>query len=164
MGYNWQKRMIILRGLPGSGKSTLASDMFHNDFFDPKAQVDYLVEGDDYRTIEGEYRYDPDQNFLAQAWCCSEAFRRLQSQDIIFVANVFAKREHIFPYLEWARKLEVRVLLIETSTPWARNAQELVEKNVHEVPLESIEHMMEAWEKISQDEVEILVGHPWEAL
>ena len=162
MPYDWKKRLILVRGLPGSGKSTLASTMFHNDYFDPAAQVDYLVEADDYRMVRGEYFYDADQNFLAQAWCCSEAFRRLQHQDIVFVANVFAKREHLFPYLEWARNLQVRVRLFETETEWAKNLEALTEKNVHDVPLESIERMNESWELLTQREVEILVGHPWE--
>lgn len=162
MPHNWQKRMILIRGLPGSGKSTLAGTLFHDRYFDRQAHTGYLVEADHYRIIDGKYIYDADQNFLAQSWCCSEAFRRLQRQDIVFVANVFAKREHIFPYLEFARKLEVRVLLVETSTDWSRDVSALAAKNIHDVPLESIESMMATWETLSQQEVEILVGHPWE--
>lgn len=162
MSYNWEKRMVLIRGLPGSGKSTLSYEMFFNDFFDPSSQCDYLVEADDYRTFSGNYVYDPDQNFLAQSWCCSEAFRRLQNQDIIFVANVFAKREHIFPYLEWARKLHIRVKIVETSTPWAKDIEKLSEKNIHDVPIESIENMQNSWEDICQEEVDIIVGKTWE--
>lgn len=162
MSYNWSKRMILIRGLPGSGKSTLASDMFHNEYYDAHCQVYYLVEADDYRMVEGSYTYDPDQNFLAQSWCFSEAFRRLQSQDIVFVANVFAKLEHIYPYLEWARKLKVKVFLIETSTPWAKDKEELSLVNTHNVPLESIERMMDAWEEVTQRTVEAIVGKAWE--
>lgn len=163
MPYNWSKRMVIVRGLPGSGKSTLATDMFHNHYFDRYSHVDFLVEADNYRMVGGEYIYDEDQNFLAHSWCCSEAFRRLQRQDIIFVANVFSKKEYILPYLEIANKLQIRVLLVEASTPWSKDTEELSKKNTHSVPIEIIKSMMDDWEELSQSEVESIVGHPWES-
>ena len=162
MPYEWNKRLVLIRGLPGSGKSTLASVIFRNQLFDARSAVDYLVEADDYRMVGGEYVYDPAQDALAHAWCLSETFRRLQSQDVVIVANVFSRREHLFPYLEAARRLQVRVQLLETSTDWAQDAEKLTDMNVHDVPIESIERMKESLEEISQREIEILVGHPWE--
>lgn len=163
MSYNWYKKMVLIRGLPGSGKSTLASNMFYDEFFDDiEAYTSYLVESDNYRIINGSYTYDMKQDSLAHSWCLSETFRRLQSQNVIFVANTFVKREYIFPYLEWARKLEVKVLLTEPLNYWSKDVEELAKKNVHDVPLEIIERMHNSWENFSQTEVEIFVGNSWE--
>lgn len=164
--HDWHKSLILIRGLPGSGKSTLASEMFHDrsetGFFDPRAEVDYLVEADDYHMVEGEYQHEEAYESLSHAWCLSEAFRRLRRQDVVYVANVFSKREYIFPYLEYARKLQVQVLLVETETDWAWSLEKLYEKNVHDVPLEVIERMRDYWEEMSQEEVEVLVGRRFE--
>ena len=52
------------------------------------------------------------------------------------------------PYVELAQKFRYKVMVVEPATPWwlSRDISQLVEKNSHGVPRESIEGMLERWE------------------
>jgi len=149
-----QKELIIIRGLPGSGKSTLAHNMLGTD------KTDQLVEADQYRMFDGKYVYDERLNSSAHSWCLAETFRKLQYFECVIVANVFHKREHIFPYLELAKKMGMKVTLTVVEDPSKKSLEEslsLSERNTHEVPSDSIERMYEDWEDITQEEIDILI-------
>lgn len=169
MPYNWQKQLILIRGLPGSGKTTLASKIIESmsELVSDKDSIspgEFLVEADHYRMVNGEYRHDDAQNSLAHDWCLSEAFRRLQreQQPFVVVANVFTLRSYVFLYVETARKLEVKVSILESDQAHLEPS-ELANRTIgngHHVPEEVIERMLLQWEPISQEEVNILTGQP----
>lgn len=148
--YNWNKTLVLVRGLPGSGKTTYANN--------EKDNYSTLVEADDYRTYAGGYHYHESQNQLAHSWCFAETFRRMQFFGTVFVANVFQKREFIFPYIEQARKLEVKVFIESPTTAWAKDVDVLTRKNTHGVPEEVIQKMIDGWEEFTQKEVDILLN------
>lgn len=157
-----QKELIIIRGLPGSGKSTLANEILHaKGIFEKYEGIPKtLVEADDFRSFHGQYVYDEKLNSVAHSWCLSESIRRLQYFEIVVVANVFHKREHIFPYLELAKTMGAKVTLITLEDPSRKSLEHSVtlgERNTHEVPSDSIERMHEGWEDITQEEIDILI-------
>lgn len=161
---DWSKKLILIRGLPGSGKSTLAHEISSKTepTGNPEGyKIERVVENDQFFTdffYGRDYRWEQRLSTLAAQWCLGEAFRRLRNIDTVIVANTFVKREFIFPYLEWARKLKIQVSLI--SLPCELSPAELTMRNVHGVPIESIERMASEWEPMTQKEVELFIGLP----
>ena len=176
--FNWTKKIHLVRGIAGEGKSSLALDLVNGN-------MDQVVENDDYWLFPTddsplgykestkkswnwpiwfpqysrklEYRYEPKMTHLAGYWCGAEAFRRLRVYNTVAVANTFVKREHIFPYIEEARKLQILVEIHRPSTPWTGNIEECFKRNVHSVPKETIERMASQWEEITQEEINVLL-------
>ena len=177
--FDWKKTLHIVRGLPGEGKSTLALQLVGGKKF-PHQPIKHpqVVENDDYwmlpyddveyadpqsgpsPCISYKYQYESKMTHLAGWYCFAEAFRRLRIYDVVAVANTFVQRKHIFGYIEEARKLQVRVKLHRPTTPWIGDVEESFKRNVHAVPMGSIQQMQFLWEELTQAEVDILLGNP----
>jgi hypothetical protein len=178
--FNWTKTLFLVRGLPGEGKSTLARQLVGDKtplICREKAHPQ-VVENDDYWMMPHDdieydapgapptkitsYRYDyvPKMTHLAGWYCYAEAFRRLRLYDEVAVANTFVLRKYIFPYIEEARNLQVRVKIHRPSTPWVGSVDESFKRNIHAVPLDVITKMRGAWEELTQAEVDVLLGLP----
>lgn len=156
--FDWQKELILVRGLPGSGKSTLGS-LLGGQRPGSKERPPTLVESDMYFMLDGRYVWAKPMLSMAHHWCRAEAFRRLRFLDRVVVANVFAKRDQILPYIEQARTLKCRVWLLEPEGI-RLPVEALAARNTHGVPLERIQEMKNSWEKMSQQEVCILLDLP----
>lgn len=176
--FNWNKELLIVRGLPGSGKSTLALKLVDGDrrrvvenddyWYMP---TDYTLNKMGYAVHQGpymhnthidtfEYRYSRSLTHFAAQWCGAEAFRRLRLWDKVAVANVFARREHVMGYLEEARKLQVRVSIHSPQTAWQEDVEQCHAKNIHGVPADVLQKFKEQWEEMTQDEVNVWIGLP----
>ena len=177
--FNLKKEIILVRGIPGSGKSSLALSLVNGDkrrlvenddfWYVPKSDAHFPGSYSEFidmgphlhKVLQGfEYQYHMEMTHIAGSWCGAEAFRRLFIFDKVAVANTFVKRIHIIPYIEEARKLQIKVILLEAKTDWAKDVDECFEKNVHRVPLEVIERMAKDWEEMTQLEVDILLNLP----
>ena len=156
--FDWKKELILVRGLPGSGKSTLGAYLGGQK---PGSieKPPTLVESDMYFMLNGQYAWTRAMLSLAHSWCRAESFRRLRFLDRVVVANVFAKRDQILPYIEQARQLKCQVWLIEPEGN-RLSVEELAARNTHGVPLQRIQEMKASWEKMSQEEVRILLDLP----
>lgn len=163
LSYGWKKEMVLIRGLPGSGKSTLGEKIVGKSYvkgvthYEPRQ----VVEADEFFMVNAKYQWTGALCELAHQWCLAECFRRFLWHDRIAVANTFIKRWQLLPYIEQARKFQVRVWLLEPEGNRLPQV-ELARRNVHGVPVERIEQMMLEWEEMTQEEVEILLGLPSE--
>ena len=75
--------LYLLRGLPGSGKSTLAKTLLEAGI------VSLCVEEDDFwRTAEGVYQFNPEEQRKAANLCYLKAKEHLAVGRSVVVANV----------------------------------------------------------------------------
>ena len=136
---NFPKRknqiLYCVRGLPGAGKTTLAD----------KLTPGRVIEADQYFMLDtGVYKYD--KNYIADAhqWCQLRTAAELQNGLDVSVANTFVKRWTLEPYYKIAKNMNV--LLVEITVKPDVTCEELAVRNIHNVPLETIEKMASEWE------------------
>ena len=128
--------VYIMRGVPGSGKSTLARKLVNG--------TGVIHSTDDFFYEGGVYRFNPDEldknhrrNF--QAFCRSLA----EGVPVVICDNTNAKRWHFKPYVEAAKRAGYTVAFVVLPHPEAEVA---AQRNIHNVPLLSIQRMIREWE------------------
>jgi predicted kinase len=135
------KKLIIIRGPSGSGKTTIAASIGrHQDYSVSWHEADDFFVGED-----GEYHFNP--QYLGQAHkSCQDSVRveMCYERSIIVVSNTSMKRWEMNPYLQLAREFDYDIEVIRTPGPW--NAQESFERNLHGVPLTTIEKQIAKYE------------------
>jgi predicted kinase len=145
-------QVIIMRGASGSGKSTYVAKNF------PSAKVvsaDKFFEVTtiwEYGRTSVDYRFDPTKLGEAHAWCLNQFIEALyRKEPLIVVDNSNIRIWEFANYVLLARKYgaQVRVLTIE---PTQFSALELVERNVHKVPIELISKMIATFEPFDGQE------------
>jgi len=160
------KQLILIRGLPGSGKSTLASKIitaeYHlglrcfkvesDDFYisDTKTQYSRLLP----YTKNGKpqyYNWNPDVRNHAHSWCMNKVIQAffIHDYDVVVVSNTFIRNWEMLPYKELVCKYGLVMNVLEPDTPWAKDPQKCFEKNIHQVPLETIKNMLQKWEELN---------------
>lgn len=132
-------KLTLIRGLPGSGKSTLA-----------KKQAAIHLEADMFFVKKGVYCYDPALITLAHRWCERRTEKLLQRGKPVVVSNTFTQWWQIEPYIEIAKRQNVRVKLIEAHGNY---------QNVHDVPEEVVAKM-----KIGYEDNEAIIANILEIL
>jgi tRNA uridine 5-carbamoylmethylation protein Kti12 len=140
-----QHAVRLFRGLPGAGKTTAAREWL------ARMGGGVLLEADQFFTIEGEYRFDPTRVAEAHTWTQQNLIRALdRGARHIAVANTFTQSWELDPYLGIIRAYGQRaghtigwkVITVRSHLPLA----ELAARNVHGVPLETIQRMADRWE------------------
>ena len=144
--------VLLIRGLPGSGKSWLASCISMG-----KVQTTCL-EADNYFYDESlGYQFDPAKLTEAHLWCFQRFLRFLTllsnplrvgekfDNDMIIVSNTFSCRWEMEKYLEAAKKRDIQVKVIDLFDNGMTD-EELVKRNIHDVPIETIQAMRSRWE------------------
>ena len=127
-----RKRVTIMIGCPGSGKSTWIKN---------NESPDAVVVSADHWFIQanGEYVFDPNQLGAAHADCMRRFREALANPDVeaIVVDNTNTSRKAVKPYLDAATAAGAitigMILQVDPAVAAARN--------VHGVPLETIERM-----------------------
>ena len=128
--------LILLRGLPGAGKSSLASS-----FADA-----HVVSADSFFTSPaGEYNFNPSLLPQAHSWCQEQARSLLALGANVVVANTFSQRWEMEPYFKIAAGLGVRVTVADLFDA-GLDDEELAERGLHGVSLETIAAMRSRWE------------------
>jgi predicted kinase len=128
--------IYIVRGLPGSGKTTLAQRLEPGAFF---AADDYFTGPD------GSYDFVAAKVPAAHAWVQAEVEVACRRGRNVAVHNTFTQRWEMEPYLRLAAKYGHRVVVVDCFDAGMTN-EDLAEKNVHGVPVESIRAMRERYE------------------
>ncbi|KAI9031217.1 hypothetical protein DFJ74DRAFT_426356 [Hyaloraphidium curvatum] len=142
------KRMFIMRGAPGSGKSFLAKQILGLRTAGATSRG-VILSTDDYFDQDGRYVFDRTLLGAAHEWnrqrCESECERELGT---VIVDNTNVCRWEARPYVELALRYGYEVQVLEPSTPWwiARSVPDLIARNTHGVPEESIRGMLDRWE------------------
>jgi NEDD4-binding protein 2 len=128
-----------MRGLPGSGKSTLAKELGKNGV---------VFSTDDFFMDQGEYKFNP--NLLGKYHQLNyektvEAMQKGLSP--IVVDNTNTQPFEMKNYVHAAEKYGYSIEFKEPQTEWAWNANELAKRNTHNVPVETIQKMVDRYDR-----------------
>lgn len=126
----------IMRGIPGSGKSTLAREL---------AGDTGVVHSSDDFFMQGErYCFDGRRLGAAHLWNFSRFKQSLASGiPLVVCDSTNVRHEHYLPYVHAAEAAGYQVVIIALAHPDPHVA---TERNIHGVPLETIQSMMARWE------------------
>lgn len=136
------KQLIIVRGLPGSGKSTLAKKLVGNGV---------IHSTDNYFVKDGIYTFDYNKLSEYHDMNLEAAINSMVigvSPIVIDNTNIFA--EHALYYIIEARYYRYDIIVAETQTSWRFDIEELLKRNVHNIPRESLERMIEFYEPLEK--------------
>lgn len=130
--------MIIMRGLPGSGKSYIAEQK-------KKKYNGVICSADHYFIWNGQYLFDKKKLHNAHMQCRTNCGSALRKKQVVIVDNTNTTYEEILPYLKLAKQFDVAVKIIEPSTDWAFDVDELFKRNTHNVPWDTIKAMKDRY-------------------
>ncbi len=135
----WNKKLVIMRGLPGSGKSDAAKRFVGNGI---------IHSTDDFFIVDGVYVFDERNvsrfhrfNFLSSVG----SMQRGLSPIIVDNTNIVAS--DCMDYVEVGKAYDYEIIVVEPSAEWAFDIEELVKRNTHGVPRETLVEMLEKYEK-----------------
>uniref|UniRef100_A0A1A9WE34 Smr domain-containing protein n=1 Tax=Glossina brevipalpis TaxID=37001 RepID=A0A1A9WE34_9MUSC len=143
--------MVIMRGAPGSGKTYLAHLMMQK--YMPQVPEEdirhFILSSDDYfYDAAGRYKYSTDRLAEAHDYNQKRVFEKAETGwSPIIVDNTNMKLWEMLPYVQAAVKHGYLVELLEPKTTWHKSARKLAMLNRHGVPRETIERMLDKYEK-----------------
>jgi predicted kinase len=132
------KKLIFLRGLPGSGKSDIAKKLVGNGI---------IHSTDSYLIKNGIYEFDQENIAKYHYYNLMRSIRSMKkgiSPIIIDNTNIMAL--HCINYAEQGKMYGYEIIVIEPDTPWAFDVEELVKRNSHDVPRDTIIDMLQKYE------------------
>jgi hypothetical protein len=133
-------RLMIIRGPSGSGKSTIAAARLGTRCAFGQRGVTWF-EADMYFERNGHYNFDASLLGQAHNWCQEQVRKALQAgHDEVIVSNTCTTSAELQDYLNIAAETGVEVEIVRTPGPW--HAETLRERNLHNVPIRSIERMI----------------------
>ncbi|KAH8404476.1 hypothetical protein KR222_006101, partial [Zaprionus bogoriensis] len=149
------KILIIMRGAPGSGKSTLANALLQQAGLLQQYNVrDFVYSSDDYFVTRRGYEFNPNQVPEAHEWNRSRVRSKAAAGwSPIIVDNTNMMVWEMQPYVQIAVQHGYQLELLEPQTSWSKSAAKLTQRNVHQVPKESIQRMLDRYEKTSVAEL-----------
>lgn len=129
-----------MRGAPGSGKTLLAMKLVGNGV---------IHSTDDFLIKDGKYVFDKDnicryhrRNLVNSI----NSMTRGISPIIIDNTNIIA--EYCTEYVKYGKIFGYDIEVVEVDTPWAFDIEELMKRNTHDLPRETIEDMLRRYEKL----------------
>jgi len=134
--------LILVRGLPGAGKTTLAIKLAAAY---PGAAC---LSADNYFTdaLTGEYRFDSAQLEQAHEECQDLARLHMRNANtLVVVHNTFSKRWEMERYFRLAEECDYQVHVVDLFNA-GLSIDQLVARNVHNVPYDAVRKMWERWE------------------
>jgi NEDD4-binding protein 2 len=103
---------------------------------------------DDFFVRDGEYKFNPAA--LGHAHCWNQV-RAIQSMiagtELVIIDNTNTQAWEAKVYVQAAINLGYKVEIVEPSTTWAFNPDQLALKTTHNVPIDSVRNMLARWEK-----------------
>ena len=132
------KQLIIIRGLPGSGKSTLAKQLIENGII--HSTDNYFIKDCIYLFDYEKLSEHHDQNLEAAIKSMEEGI----SPIVIDNTNIHALLA--LPYVIEGKYYGYDIIVAETQTPWRFNIEELLKRNIHNIPRKSLEQMIMIYE------------------
>ena len=136
-------KLILVRGIPGSGKSTVAKRIKESNPDISHYEADtYFVDD------KGCYNFNPSLIKLAHNWCQNETKKDIESGKSVIVSNTFSQIWEMQNYFDLGLKYNCDIQVYEMShEPVLQGKQ----KNIHEVPDNTILKMIKRWEPLSDD-------------
>lgn len=139
------KKLIIMRGCPGSGKSYVAN-LLRNGYIQLGFSCS-IYSTDNFFIKDGVYKFDPTKIGVYHRRNTRRVFDAMQDQvDVIIVDNTNTVWKEVKKYCALALAHDYEVVFMEPETPWKSDINELVTRNTHGVPRESIQKMLDRYE------------------
>ena len=130
-----KKTVMILRGMPGSGKSEVAKQL-------KEAAGATVVSLDDFRIVDGEYKFIPAREREVVA-AYKDAFQAaLDREDGFIVVDNCNSREWEFVQ-EWS-KAEDRGYMVHIIEVQAE-IEECLERQSHPIPVDKMQEIFSRW-------------------
>lgn len=141
------KLLILMRGVTGCGKSTKARALVEE--YKTLYGADAVIfSTDDFYVRDGEYKWNPAAIGHAHCWNQLRAIQAMiDNWEVVIIDNTNTQAWEARPYVQAAVKLGYDVEIVEPSTPWAFDADELAKKTTHGVPLETVRAMIARYER-----------------
>lgn len=142
--WNGGKQFIIMRGLPGSGKSTKAKKL--------AGRFGQVFSADDcFMDREGNYNFNRNKLGYAHKWNQKRALISFDAKiPIIIIDNTnttLREMRAYLPHIEQAKLRGYQVRIEEPDTHWRFDVGELHKRGTHNVPLTSIQTMLNRYVK-----------------
>ena len=132
------KKLILLRGLPGSGKSDIAKKLIGNGI---------IHSTDRYLIKNGKYEFDRDNIAKYHYYNLISSIRSMKKGiSPIIIDNTNITAYSCINYVEQGKMYGYEIIIIEPDTSWAFDVEELVKRNSHNVPRETIIDMLQKYE------------------
>ncbi|XP_013173408.1 PREDICTED: uncharacterized protein LOC106122094 isoform X1 [Papilio xuthus] len=141
---NGSRILIIMRGVPGSGKTYLARKILEATIGGPKCDFSmHIFSADDYFFIKGFYQYDRMKLQDAHIWNHTKA-RSAMKRGVspVIIDNTNIEVWEMEPYLRDGVNNGYLIEIVQPNTSWAKKANTLSRKNIHNVPLATIKRML----------------------
>eukprot|EP01125_Pyxidicula_operculata_P006706 TRINITY_DN2304_c0_g1_i1.p1 TRINITY_DN2304_c0_g1~~TRINITY_DN2304_c0_g1_i1.p1 ORF type:complete len:1245 (+),score=308.37 TRINITY_DN2304_c0_g1_i1:1-3735(+) len=135
------KRLIIVRGLSGSGKSTLAGEL--------KGETGVVLSTDDFFIDPQTGKYNYNTRGLNKAHIWNQERARIEMEkgtSPVIIDNMNLQAWEPQPYVLIGRDNGYDVEIVEPSTPWKIDTQELAKRSKHGVTPEALEKLKEKME------------------
>lgn len=134
------KKLIFLRGLPGSGKSDIAKKLVEKGI---------IHSTDHYLIKNGKYEFDRDNIAKYHYYNLVNSIRSMKKGiSPIIIDNTNIAASSCINYVEQGKMYGYEIVIIEPDTPWAFDVEELVIRNSHNVPRDTIIDMLQKYEPL----------------
>ncbi|XP_052755285.1 uncharacterized protein LOC113509926 isoform X1 [Galleria mellonella] len=144
---------IILRGAPGSGKTILARKIIEcvtgsvSDNFNI-----HVFSTDNFFNVRGRYQFNKHYLSEAHIWNQNRAkAASVSGLSPIIIDNTNIEEWEMEPYLRMGVENGYIIEVMEPNTPWSKKPQELARKNIHNVPIRTIQRMLENFRPCTVD-------------
>lgn len=140
--------LILMRGAPGSGKSYLAKQIVEITIGSTFADyMTHICSTDDFFMARGIYQFEKYRLPEAHDWNQNRVKLMLrQGLSPVIVDNTNIEVWEMEPYLREGVRNGYIIEVIEPNTPWARKANQLIKRNVHNVPYATIKRILENYQ------------------
>jgi len=142
-------KLIIVRGPSGSGKTTLAMHLGAEYGEVTAGDIMPVFEADTYFEGQNGYKFDASQLGSAHRWCQLNAERSMFHGEDLIVSNTSMTNWELNPYLQLAEKYGYTVEIWRTPGPW--DADVLFERNVHGVPLVTLQKQVRKYQPLDNE-------------
>ncbi len=134
-----------MRGASGSGKSFIANQLMNKAADIGRSRY---LSADLWFLDDDGYHFMAGQLGLAHRWCQEQCEISMNaSTETVVVDNTSTMFKEMRPYIFLAQKHGYEVEFVEPTTPWAFDPQGCFERNIHGVPLETIQKQIARYQK-----------------
>lgn len=139
------RTLILMRGVPGSGKSYLARQLVDMMIgASPNSYETHILTTDDYFMVRGQYQYNKYQLSNAHSWNQNRARNAFtMGLSPVIIDNTNIELWEMAPYMKEGVNNGYIIQVVEPTTQWAKNANILAKRNLHNVPLVNIKRMLD---------------------
>ncbi len=150
-----KNKFLIMRGPSGSGKSTLAKEL--HDKHVAEGYHTFWLSTDSLFMIDGVYKFDKDKLHENHTKTFAD-FCRISSSvylksggytpACIILDNTNITWWQFFHYALIAKKLDFEIEQHVPTTEWAFCVDELLKRNKHSTPIDTIKRMVKDWQSV----------------